>query len=95
MKQEFKKVYDLMKEANAHLNSRNYGKLSQTLIDLKVAATTLKSQDVKTDDIEQLAQVDLMVVMAERLIEDVVTGLQYDKRDLLAFAFELLKNDVQ
>lgn len=75
MKQEFKNVYYLMKDANNSLSERNYEQLAQTLIDLKSAASGLKSSEVHTDDIEQQAQVDLIINSAERLIEDIVTDV--------------------
>ena len=45
--------------------------------------------------INEVAAIDLQINMANRLMEDVVSELQIDVKNLLQFSYELLKIDCE
>lgn len=47
-----------------------------------------------TIDIDQQSSSELQCSKAERLTEDIVTDISKDQRELLTFAYEMLKTDV-
>lgn len=58
---------------------------------MKKASMNLAKQTVT--DIEKQTEIDWTTSSVERLIEDIVTEIQKDKRELLRFSYELLKTD--
>ena len=80
-----------MKDVNIYKNNKSYDYLSKSLLILKYQISVVKKPK---ETIDLQSKSDLQCNKAERLIEDIVTDIAKDIKELFIFAYELLKIDV-
>lgn len=86
-------IFVSMEELFLLKNQRNYSGLVPCMMKLKDFLDQREKKKATDDDIEVAARIALHVQRGRRCLEDTVTAIQDTPRDLIAFAYELRKQD--
>ena len=91
-----KLVLGLLKDIMTASSERDYSKLVEKMVQTQDLITKSKKEaDPRAENIEQMAERNMIESMASRNIENIVTRLSYDTFELSKFAYQLRKMDQQ